>query len=170
MADPELCMLTLEELGPLLRDKQLSPIEVTQSYLERIDALDRVTNAYITVAAEQALADARRCELEIRRRHYRGPLHGVPIALKDLYDTADLQTTAGSSIYVDRVPDEDATVVARLRAAGAVILGKTNLHEFAYGVTGESSHFGPTHNPWDLGCITGALAVVLVPPLQRGYA
>jgi aspartyl-tRNA(Asn)/glutamyl-tRNA(Gln) amidotransferase subunit A len=149
MPDTELCTLTLEELSSLLKSKRVSPVEVTQAYLERIDALDETFNAYITVMREQALADARRCEQEILRGDYRGPLHGLPVALKDLYDTAGVRTTAASKIYAHRVPDEDATSVARLRAAGAVLIGKTNLHEFAYGVTTESSYFGPTRNPWD---------------------
>ncbi len=149
MADIELCNLPLEELSPLLRDKRISPVEVVQAYLERIDALDGTLNAYITVMREQALTEARRCEEEIQRGAYRGPLHGVPVGLKDLYDTAGVRTTAASKIYADRVPAEDATVVKRLREAGAVILGKTNLHEFAYGVTTASSYFGPTRNPWD---------------------
>ncbi len=155
MADTELCTITLAELATLLRDKQVSPVEVTQAYLERIETLNPTLNAYITVTAEQALAEARRCEEEILRGDYRGPLHGVPIALKDLYDTAGVPTTAASRIYAQRVPDEDATSVARLRAAGAVILGKTNLHEFAYGVTTESSFFGPTRNPWDPARVPG---------------
>ncbi len=155
MSDPEFCTLTLKELGPLLQDKRVSPVEVTQAYLERIDALDETLNAYITVMREQALADARRCEEEILRGDYRGALHGVPVALKDLYDTAGVRTTAASKIYAGRVPDEDATSVARLRAAGAVIIGKTNLHEFAYGVTTDSSFFGPTRNPWELERVAG---------------
>jgi len=155
MADTELCTITLAELAALLRDKQISPVEVTQACLERIEALDESLNAYITVTADQALAEARRCEEEILRGNYRGPLHGVPIALKDLYDTAGVPTTAASRIYARRVPDEDATSVARLRAAGAVILGKTNLHEFAYGVTTDSSFFGPTRNPWDQARVPG---------------
>jgi aspartyl-tRNA(Asn)/glutamyl-tRNA(Gln) amidotransferase subunit A len=149
MSDTELCILTLEELSSLLKGKQVSPVEVTQAYLERIYALDETFNAYITVMREQALADACRCEQEIQRGDYLGPLHGVPVALKDLYDTAGVRTTAASKIYAHRVPDEDATSVAKLRAAGAVLIGKTNLHEFAYGVTTESSYFGPTRNPWD---------------------
>jgi aspartyl-tRNA(Asn)/glutamyl-tRNA(Gln) amidotransferase subunit A len=159
MSGTELCTLTLEELSSLLRDKQVSSVEVTQAYLERIDALNETLNAYITVMREQALATARRCEDEILQGDYRGPLHGVPVALKDLYDTAGVPTTAASKIYAQarevllpssaRVPDGDATSVARLRAAGAVIIGKTNLHEFAYGVTTESSYFGPTRNPWN---------------------
>jgi aspartyl-tRNA(Asn)/glutamyl-tRNA(Gln) amidotransferase subunit A len=155
MADIELCTIILEELSPLLRDKRISPVEVTQAYLESIDAWNETLNAYITVTADQALAEARRCEEEILRGDYRGPLHGVPVALKDLYDTAGVPTTAASKIYAHRVPDEDATSVARLRAAGAVILGKTNLHEFAYGVTTDSSFFGPTRNPWDVTRVAG---------------
>ena len=155
MADLELCTLTLEELSSLLRDRQVSPVEVAQAYLERIDALDETFNAYITVTHEQALAEARRCEEEILQGDCRGPLHGVPVALKDLYDTAGVPTTAASRIYAQRVPDEDATSVARLRAAGAVIIGKTNLHEFAYGVTTDSSYFGPTRNPWDVARVAG---------------
>ncbi len=155
MPDTELCTLTLEELSPLLRDRRVSPVEVTQACLERIDALNQTLNAYITVTSDQALADARRCEAEILRGDYRGPLHGVPVALKDLYDTAGVRTTAASKIYAQRVPDEDAASVARLRAAGAVIIGKTNLHEFAYGVTTDSSYFGATRNPWDLERVAG---------------
>jgi len=145
-----ICALDLEELGSSLRDGRVSPVEVIQAYLERIDALDETLNAYITVTGDQALADARRCEEEIVRGDYRGPLHGVPVALKDLYDTVGVRTTAASRIYAERVPDEDATSVVRLRAAGAVLIGKTNLHEFAYGVTTDSSYFGPTRNPWDV--------------------
>jgi len=155
MADTELCTITLAELAALLRDKRVSPVEVIQAHLERIDTLNETLNAFITVMREQALADARRCEEEILRGNYRGPLHGVPVALKDLYDTAGVRTTAASKIYAHRVPNEDAASVARLRAAGAVIIGKTNLHEFAYGVTTESSFFGPTRNPWDLERIAG---------------
>jgi len=155
MSHVELWRLTLEELAPLLREGRLSPVEVTQAYLERIDALNPTLNAFITVTGDQALADARRCEEEIRRGGYRGPLHGVPVALKDLYDTVGVPTTAASRIYADRVPDKDATAVARLRAAGVVLLGKTNLHEFAYGVTSDSSYFGPTRNPWDLERVSG---------------
>ncbi len=155
MPDLQLCFMSIEELVPMLRDKQVSPVEVTRAYLERIEALNEALNAYITVTADEALADARRCEKEIVRGDYRGPLHGVPVALKDLYDTAGVPTTAASKIYADRAPAEDATSVARLRAAGAVILGKTNLHEFAYGVTTESSYFGPTRNPWDPERVAG---------------
>jgi aspartyl-tRNA(Asn)/glutamyl-tRNA(Gln) amidotransferase subunit A len=155
MPKTELHTLTIEELSPLLRNKQVSPVEVTEHYLARIDELDEHTNAFITVTADEALADARKHEAEIMAGEYRGPLHGVPIALKDLYDTAGVRTTAGSRIFAERVPDRDATSVMFLRAAGAIILGKTNLHEFAYGVTNASSYFGPARNPWDLSRVTG---------------
>ncbi|MFQ6059577.1 MAG: amidase family protein, partial [Anaerolineae bacterium] len=111
MPDTELCIIGLEELSSLLRDRRVSPVEVTQAYLKHIDVLDETLNTYITVMADQALADARHCEGEILRGDYRGPLHGVPVALKDLYDTAGVRTTAASKIYAHRVPDEDATSV-----------------------------------------------------------
>ncbi|MBI3951644.1 MAG: amidase [Acidobacteria bacterium] len=155
MSNAELCTLTIEVLSQRLRQKEVSPIMVVEAYLERIDAMDRQINAYITVMRDQALADACRYEQEILAGEYRGPLHGVPIALKDLYDIGGVPTTAASKIYADRVADEDAPSVARLRKAGAIILGKTNLHEFAYGATTEHSYFGPTRNPWDLERIPG---------------
>lgn len=155
MPKTELHTLTIEDLSQLLRNKQVSPVEVTEHYLARINGLDDRTNAFITVTAEEALADARKHEAEIMAGEYRGPLHGVPMALKDLYDTAGVRTTAASRIFAARVPDRDATSVMFLRAAGAVILGKTNLHEFAFGVTNASSYFGPARNPWDLNRVTG---------------
>ncbi len=151
----ELHNLTIEELSPLLRNKTVSPVEVTQHYLARIEALDEQTNAFITVTADEALAQARKAEEEIAAGNHRGPLHGVPIVLKDLYDTAGIRTTAGSKIFADRVPDDDATAVSLLKAAGATLIGKTNMHEFAYGVTNDSSYFGPARNPWDLERVTG---------------
>ncbi|HBY99158.1 MAG: amidase [Ardenticatenaceae bacterium] len=155
MANLELHRLTIEELGPLLRNKTVSPTEVTGHFLERIATLGEHTNAYITVMAEAAMAEARAREAEILAGEYRGPLHGIPVALKDLYDTAGVRTTAASKIFADRVPEQDATTVRLLREAGAIIIGKTNLHEWAFGVTNERSYFGPTRNPWDLDRITG---------------
>ena len=151
----ELTRLSIEHLAPRLASGEVSPVEVTQAYLDRVEARDPDLNAYCLVMAESALAEARAAEAAIRAGHYRGPLHGVPIALKDLYDVAGVPTTAGSRLFLDNIPSEDAPSVARLRAAGAVILGKLNMHEVAYGVTGDSSHFGPTHNPWDLGRVPG---------------
>jgi aspartyl-tRNA(Asn)/glutamyl-tRNA(Gln) amidotransferase subunit A len=154
MAD-DLCYLSVLELGGLLRRRQVSSVEIVRSLLERIERLEPMLNAYITVTAEEALAAARRCDEELAAGRDRGPLHGIPMAVKDLFDTAGIRTTAGSKILAERVPDEDATVVRKLREAGAVILGKTNLNEFACGVTTKNAHYGDTHNPWDLACTPG---------------
>ncbi len=124
-------------------------------YLERIERLNPRLNAYLTVTGQAALAEARRAEREIARGKWRGPLHGIPIALKDNIYTRGVRTTAGSKVLADFVPEQDALVVMRLRAAGAILLGKTHLHEFAYGVTSNNVHFGPAHNPYDLDRIPG---------------
>jgi aspartyl-tRNA(Asn)/glutamyl-tRNA(Gln) amidotransferase subunit A len=145
----------ISELAPRLRKKEISPVEITRDCLERIEKLNPALNAFITVTAESALADAQRAETEIARGEWRGPLHGVPIALKDLIDTAGVHTTAASAFHKDRIPDHDAAVVERLRRAGAVILGKNNLHEFAYGGSSLVSFFGEVHNPWDVARIAG---------------
>src|SRR6202167_701432 len=124
---------TIVALAPRLRRKEISPVEVARECLDRIEKLDPTLNAFITVMAESALAEARAAEAEISRGEWRGPLHGFPVALRDLIDPAGVRTTAASALSQDRVPTEDAEVVRRLRRAGAVILGKNNLHEFAYG-------------------------------------
>jgi aspartyl-tRNA(Asn)/glutamyl-tRNA(Gln) amidotransferase subunit A len=146
---------TISELGQRLRRREISPVEVTQDCLSRIGKLNPALNAFITVMAESALADAQKGEGEIGRGEWRGPLHGVPVALKDLIDTAGVRTTAASALYKDRVPNQDAEVVRRLRQAGAVIVGKNNLHEFAYGGSSLVSYFGDVHNPWNVGRIAG---------------
>jgi aspartyl-tRNA(Asn)/glutamyl-tRNA(Gln) amidotransferase subunit A len=151
----DLALATIEELGPLLAKKKISPVELVQCYLSRIERLNPQLNAFLTVTAEQALAEARLAERELLRGRRRGPLHGIPIALKDNIWTLGVRTTAGSAILRDFVPTADATVVRRLRRAGAVLLGKTNLHEFAYGATNENPHFGSTHNPWASARMTG---------------
>ena len=130
-------------------------MELTRSCLARIEQLNPTLNAFITVTAESALEEARRAEAEIHSGKYRGPLHGIPIALKDLVDTAGVPTTAASHLFEKRVPAEDAFIVKRLKAAGAVLLGKLNLHEFAYGGSGIIGAFGITRNPWDTERITG---------------
>ncbi|MGB8061007.1 MAG: amidase [Candidatus Sulfotelmatobacter sp.] len=147
--------ISISELAPRLRRKEISPVEITQQCLSRIEKLNPALNAFITVLSDSALREAGAAEAEILRGEWRGRLHGVPIALKDLIDTAGVGTTAASALYEHRVPTEDAEVVRRLRQAGAVILGKNNLHEFAYGASSLVSHFGDIHNPWDLGRITG---------------
>jgi len=146
---------TISELSQRLRRKEVSPVEITRACLERVEKLNPELNAFITVTAESALAEARAAEAEILRGEWRGPLHGVPVALKDLIDTAGVRTTSASALHKDRVPRQDAEVVRRLRRAGAVIVGKNNLHEFAYGGSSLVSYFGDTHNPWDHDRITG---------------
>ncbi len=142
--------LGLSEASQLVRNKNVSPVELTHECLSRIERLNPKLNAFITVTADSALAEARQAEGEIQHDGWRGPLHGIPIALKDLVDTAGVRTTGGSGVFKDRVPTEDAEIVRRLKAAGAVFLGKLNLHEFAYGGSSASSYFGPVHNPWNL--------------------
>jgi aspartyl-tRNA(Asn)/glutamyl-tRNA(Gln) amidotransferase subunit A len=147
--------MTISELAPRIRKREVSPVELTQAVLERIEELDPKLNAYITVDAGGAMKAARKAQRQIARGTYLGPLHGVPISLKDLYDTKGLLTTAGSKIMADRVPEADATSVANLRAAGAVIVGKTNLHEFAFGGTTQNPHYGGTRNPYNMDHIPG---------------
>ena len=146
---------TISELSQGLRRREVSAVEITRDCLRRIEKLNPALNAFITVMDESALDDARRADAEIARGEWRGPLHGVPVALKDLIDTAGVRTTAASAVYKDRIPAQDAEVVRRLRQAGAVIIGKNNLHEFAYGGSSLVSYFGDVHNPWDVGRITG---------------
>ncbi len=151
----DLHYLTLHELAGRIRTKEVSPVEATEAVLERIERLNPKLNAYITVMADQALADARAAEDEVVAGRYRGPLHGVPIGVKDLCATAGVRTTAGSKFLADWVPDEDATVIRKLREAGAVIVGKTHLHEYAFGATGINEHYGTARNPWDTTRIAG---------------
>ena len=146
---------SISELAPRLRRREISPVEITRDCLARIEKLNPSLNAFVTVTAEPALAEAQKAEAEIGRGEWRGALHGVPVALKDLIDTAGVRTTAGSAIYKDRVPAQDAEVVRRLRQAGAVIVGKNNLHEFAYGGSSLLSYFGDVHNPWDVERVAG---------------
>jgi aspartyl-tRNA(Asn)/glutamyl-tRNA(Gln) amidotransferase subunit A len=146
---------TISEVAPRLRAREISPMEITRACLDRIEKFNPSLNAFITVMAESALAEAQAAEDEISRGEWRGLLHGVPVSLKDLIDTAGVRTTAASALYKDRIPDQDAEVVRRLRAAGAVILGKNNLHEFAYGGSSLVSYFGGVHNPRDAARIAG---------------
>ena len=147
--------LTLTEASRLIRARQLSPVELTEAYLASIERLEPQVNAYVTVTAERALEQARALEAELEDGRWRGPLHGIPIALKDNIDTAGILTSAAGAVFADRVPDEDAEVTRRLDAAGAVLLGKLNMHEYAYGGTSSITHYGPVHNPWNLAHIPG---------------
>lgn len=141
---------TISEIAPMLKTKALSPVELTTLLLERIAHVDKQLNSYITVMENEALAQAKQAEREIAEGKYRGPLHGVPIALKDLLHTKGVRTTAGSQVLAENVPNEDATVVKKLKEAGAIIIGKLNMHEFAFGVTNKNKHFGNANNPWDV--------------------
>jgi aspartyl-tRNA(Asn)/glutamyl-tRNA(Gln) amidotransferase subunit A len=156
MTAPDMTTLgTISQLAQRFRRREVSPVEITRECLRRIENLNPRLNAFITVMAESALAEARSAEGEISRGQWRGPLHGIPIALKDLINTAGVRTTSASALHRDRVPTEDAEVVRRLREAGAVIVGKNNLHEFAYGGSSLVSSFGDVHNPWDVSRIAG---------------
>ena len=146
---------TICDISRKLRDRSISPVELTHECLTRIDRLNPSLNAFITVSAESALDRARLAEREIYRGHYLGPLHGIPIGLKDIIDTAGVRTTAASARFKDHVPTEDAEVVRNLRAGGAIILGKQNMHEFAYGGSSMIGEFGEVHNPWDTKRIAG---------------
>src|SRR5215467_13492287 len=161
MIDCDVAFACIEEIGKLFRKRKLSPVELTKLMLGRIERFNPKLNAYVTITRELALAQAKKAETELyaplRRKGHRdrGPLHGIPISLKDNIYTKDIRTTGGSNILKDFVPQRDAVVVNQLKEAGAIILGKTNLHEFAYGVTTNNPHYGPTRNPWDLSRIPG---------------
>src|SRR3989442_3949307 len=159
MTETELAFASIEQVAPLIRKKKISPVELAELMLRRIERLNPKLNAYISVTADLAMKQARKAEAEIcaprSRARYRGPLHGIPVSLKDNIYSAGIRTTAGSKVLSNFVPKEDASVAVRLREAGAVLLGKTNMHEFAYGVTSNNPHFGPVHNPWDLQRIPG---------------
>lgn len=163
--------LPIAELAALVRERRVSPLEIVQHCLRRIDAANGTLNAFTTVTHERALAEARALTEEIAGGRWRGPLHGIPIGVKDLSDTAGIRTTYGSRLFADHIPSTDAAPVARLRAAGAVVVGKTATHEFAFGTTTDNPHFGPTRNPWRTSCVPGgssggagaAVAAGLVP-------
>jgi aspartyl-tRNA(Asn)/glutamyl-tRNA(Gln) amidotransferase subunit A len=141
---------SIDEATRLLREGETSAVELTKAYLERIDRVGPGVNAFITVAREEALDAARAADDAVARGEELGPLHGIPIGVKDNIDVAGIPTTVGSAFLGAKAAGSDATVVQRLKAAGAVIVGKTNLHEFAWGGTTENEHFGATRNPWDL--------------------
>ncbi|MBI4277899.1 MAG: amidase, partial [Armatimonadetes bacterium] len=153
MHDRDLDGFTLATLSRAIAAREVSPAEVTEACLARIERLAPHLNSFITVLPERALADARRAEAEIRRGERRGPLHGVPVAIKDIFATRGIRTTCGSRVLRDWVPEEDATVVRRLAEAGSVLLGKLNMSEFAYGAV--HPDFGPPRNPWNLDRFTG---------------
>ena len=147
----ELAYAPIAELAPRLAARELSPVELTEAVLARIERLEPRLNAFIQVTAEPARHAARAAEAAIMAGHHLGPLHGIPIAIKDLYATKGIATTYGSPLFAEWVPDFDAAAVERLKRAGAVLVGKTNLHELAYGTTSANAHYGPVNNPWRHG-------------------
>ena len=155
MAGGELHYMSAWELSGLIRSREVSPVEVVEACLARIEETEPTLNSFITLAPEQARDAARRAEAEIGRGNYRGPLHGIPVGLKDLFNTAGVKTTSGTRIYDNFVPDEDCTVATRFGQAGAILLGKLNMHPLAFGPTGENGDYGHMHNPWNPERITG---------------
>jgi aspartyl-tRNA(Asn)/glutamyl-tRNA(Gln) amidotransferase subunit A len=148
-------LASIEDVALQIAAKEISPVELTDAMLRRIERLNGELNAYITVTPEAALDEARAAEKEIAAGKHRGPLHGVPIAIKDLFATNGVRTTAGSKLLADWVPDDDATVVTKLREAGAVSLGKLGMHECAYGCTSDNAFYGTVHNPWNPDHVPG---------------
>ena len=155
MSPDELWSLSIAQAAPLIETGQLSPVELTESHLDRIDRTDSTLNSFITLLADEALEQAARAKDEVDRGAYRGMLHGIPVGLKDLYYTKGVRTTVGTKILRDLVPDHDAAVTERFHDAGAILLGKLQMHEFALGATSVNPHDGPAHNPWDPSRITG---------------
>ena len=151
----DLHFLTIHQAGDLFRAGELSPVELTRACLDRIDQTDDRLNSFILLLADDALAQARVAESEMLRGEFRSRMHGIPFALKDLYDTAGVRTTSGSQVDIDRVPEVDATTTARLKAAGGILLGKLAMHEFALGGPDWTTPFEPARNPWNLDHITG---------------
>lgn len=155
MADDELCWMTAAELSERLARCEVSPVEAVDAYLARAERLNPHLNCFLTVLADRARDEARQAEQELTQGRRRGPLHGIPVALKDIVYTRGVRTTMGSRIFAEFVPEEDATVVERFRAAGAVLIAKAHTHEFAYGPTSNNPHYGPCRNPWDRRRIPG---------------
>jgi aspartyl-tRNA(Asn)/glutamyl-tRNA(Gln) amidotransferase subunit A len=155
MGSEEICYLSVAELSALIEKRDVSPVDVVKAYMARIEFLEPKLNSFITLTADQALEDARKVEREIGEREYRGPLHGIPFGLKDLFFVKGIRNTAGTKIFDRFIPDFDSTLASKLKEAGALLLGKLNLHPLAYGVTGENPDYGPMHNPWNPQRITG---------------
>lgn len=155
MNSKPLYFLSVSELSHLIQKKEISPVEVLEAHLSRIESLEPKLNSFITLLPEQAREDAREAEKEILKGKYRSPLHGIPFGLKDLYYVKGIRNTSGSKIYDHFIPQYDSTVAFKLKEAGAILLGKLNLHPFAYGTTGENEEYGHMHNPWNLHLIAG---------------
>jgi len=147
--------LTIAEISELIRLQKISPLELVTGCLERIERFNPTLNAFITVIYDEALKNAREAEKEIRSGKWKGPLHGIPVGVKDFYDTAGIRTTAASAHFKDRIPKKDADAVIKLKEAGAIIIGKTNMHELGMGTTSVVSYFGSVHNPWSKDYVAG---------------
>jgi aspartyl-tRNA(Asn)/glutamyl-tRNA(Gln) amidotransferase subunit A len=155
MDSKDLCHLSAGELSRLIRKREISPVEVVKAHLARVEALEPALNSFITLLPEQAMEEARLAEQEIQSGRYRGPLHGIPVGLKDLFYVKGVRNTSGSKIFDHFIPNYDSTLASKLREGGALLLGKLNLHQFAYGPTGENPDYGNMHNPWDTKRIPG---------------
>ena len=155
MTIENICFMDAAELGGLIRRKEVSPVEIVDAHLQRIAALEPKLNSFITITGEKARDAARTVEKELAQGIDRGPLHGIPLGLKDAYDTQGLRTTYGCAAFDNHVPDEDSTTTKRLREAGTVLLGKLNLHTLEFGPTGQNEFYGDMHNPWDVDRYTG---------------
>jgi aspartyl-tRNA(Asn)/glutamyl-tRNA(Gln) amidotransferase subunit A len=151
----DLASLTLKQASDRIHSKKVSPVELTEACLDRIKTYNPKINAWITVMRDKSMAQARELEKEQKSGSFRSPLHGIPIGLKDSIDTAGTRTTAASAVYEYRFPSEDAEVVRRLKAAGAILIGKCNMHEFDAGATSAVSYWGPVRNPWNLEKVAG---------------
>ena len=148
MPDTDLLNLTIADVAEKIRTREVSPVEVIEAALEKAERLQPTLNSFITILHQQARDQAREQEAALARGQYRGPLQGIPMGIKDNLATAGIRTTLGSKVLAEHVPDEDAEVVRRCKEAGAIILGKENLEEFAAGATSNNPHFGPVHNPF----------------------
>jgi len=161
--------LSALRLGQMIRDREVSPVEVIKTCLERIHSLDKRINSFMQVLDDNAISEAHKAQAEIMAGHWRGPLHGVPFAVKDLFDTAGVPATAGSKVWKDYTPVEDACVVKKLRDSGAVLVGKLNMYELAFGVTSQNPYYGPTLNPWDLTRMCGGSSSGSAAALVAGF-
>lgn len=166
----DISFLTATELARLIQSKQLSPVELTQQILARVDKIDPLLRTYITPLPELALQQARDAENAIMHGEYKGPLHGIPIGIKDNYETKGIRTTVGSKLFAHFIPDESATTVKKLLGAGAIMLGKQNLHELAAGSTGTNPYFGTTRNPWNTNYMPGGSSSGGTASLAAGLA
>ena len=151
----DLTLISLNEQSQLIKTKAISPTDLVEAYANKISETESTLNSFITLTLDQAKTKSLQTTKQIASGNYIGPLHGIPVALKDLFDTAGIKTTSGSKIYDARIPNEDSTVASKLNQAGALLLGKLNMHPFAYGPTGENEDYGHMHNPWNPNKLTG---------------